>query len=327
MSYLCVLCSLLPLVGYAVVALFVVIVAILLSDADLRLMYAAKFGKQPESLAGKVVWITGASSGIGEHIAYCLAKAGARLVLSARRKDELERVKAACVSLGQVTESDVLVLPLDVVKYETHKEAVQKVLDHFQQIDVLMNNAGRSQRAAWLDVELDVDRDMFETNVLGQVSLTREVLPHMISRKAGLIAVMSSIAGKVGVPMSRSYTGTKHALNGYFGCLATEMSEHNIDVTIICPGPVFSNVTVHAATGKIGETVGRAMDKSEKKMSTERCAQLTCAALANRLYEVWISQNPVLFLAYVGQYMPDLGKWLILKFGVKQIMKMREGGK
>jgi len=300
-------------------------VLLLKSDGNLRLMFAAKFGKQPESLAKKVVWISGASSGIGEHMAYCFAEAGVRLVLSARRLDELERVKNFCIAKGQMSESDVLILQLDVVQYDAHKTAVDKVLEHFGQIDVLVNNAGKSQRAGWLDVSLAVDRELFEVNVLGQVSLTQEVLPHMISRKSGHIAVMSSLAGKTGTPMSRSYTGTKHALNGYFDCLRTEMGSENINVTVICPGPVFSNLFIGAATGKPGEALGREMTSDEKRVSTDRCAYLSCVAIANNLYEVVIANQPILLFAYLNQYTPDLSKWINLKFGLKLLMKMREG--
>lgn len=298
---------------------------ILMSDADLRLLFATKFGKQPENLARKVVWVTGASSGIGEHIAYCLAQAGVRLILSARRSEELERVKSACVAKGKVSESDVMILQLDVTKLDTHKAAVDQVIEHFGQIDVLLNNAGKGQRAAWMDVSLSVDREMFEVNVFGQVSLTQEVLPHMISRKSGTIAVMSSMAGKFGAQLSRSYTGSKHALNGYFDCLRTEMGEHNVGVTVICPGPVFSNLFKDAATGKPGESVGREMKADEKRISSERCAYLTCVAIANNLYEVWISKNPILFMCYINQLIPDLSKWFTLRYGMKMLMKMREG--
>uniref|UniRef100_A0A0B6XZD8 Dehydrogenase/reductase SDR family member 7 n=1 Tax=Arion vulgaris TaxID=1028688 RepID=A0A0B6XZD8_9EUPU len=311
----------------AFIGFLVFLVALIRSDGDLLLMFKTKYGKQPDSLAGKVVWITGASSGIGEYIAYCLAGAGCKLVLSARRKEELETVKQKCLksSNGKITEDDILVLPLDVVAFETHKPAVQKVLEYFNKIDILVNNAGKGQRALWMDVELSVDRELFEINVLGPVSLTQEVLPHMIQRKQGQIAVVSSVAGKMGAPTFRSYTGSKHAVQGYFESLRTEMGQNNIDITLVCPGPVFSNISMPSATGKSGETVNKAYKDTAKRMATDRCAYLTSVAIANKLYETWISEHPSLVFLYLSQYFPDLARWLAKKFGVRIVEKMREG--
>ncbi|KAH9492895.1 Dehydrogenase/reductase SDR member 7 [Bulinus truncatus] len=297
-----------------------------LSDANVMLILKLRFGKKIDTLAGHVVWITGASSGIGEHIAYHLATAGCKLVLSARRKEELFRVKHTCLKLGgsRLQDEDILVLPLDSTDFDSHSKAVQQVLEHFNKIDILINNAGKSQRAFWNDVQLDVDRELFEINVLGPVSLTQAVIPHMMERKKGHIVVMSSLAGILAVPGSRSYCGSKHAVHGYFDSLRMEMG-NNIDVTLICPGPVFSNLFKQAATGKHGELLGREMDSSEKRMSTERCAYLSCVAIANKMYEVWISQQPILLLTYLFIFFPDFGKWFSAKLGAKAFIKMREG--
>lgn len=302
-------------------------VILLLSDADVALILKSKLGKQPASLVGKVVWVTGASSGIGEAITYCLAEAGCKLVLSARREDELQRVKKACLASTKckVQEDDIMVLPLDVTDFDSHKKKVQEVLEYFNKVDILINNAGKSQRAHWTEVELSVDKEMFEVNTLGPVSLTQALLPHMIERKQGQIAVISSLSGKFGAPLSRSYTGCKHAVQGYFDCLRTEMSANNISVTLVCPGPVFSNFLLHAATGKKGEVVGKSLSKTEKRMTAERCAYLSCVAIANHQYETWVCQQPILLLTYLSLYFPDLGKWILAKMGVKQIMAMRDG--
>ncbi|GFR60965.1 dehydrogenase/reductase SDR family member [Elysia marginata] len=279
------------------------------------------------SLAGKVIWVTGASSGIGECIAYCLAESGCKLVLSARRKEELDRVKKTCLESAKckVREEDILVLPLDLVDFQSHSKKVQEVLEYFYRVDILVNNAGKSQRALWMDIELEVDRFMFEVDVLGPVSLTRALLPHMIERKQGQIAVVSSLAGKSGVSGMRSYCGAKHAVQGYFDSLRIEVASHNIDVNIICPGPVFSNARLHACTGKMGEEAGVQMEGFEKRMTSERCAYLSCVSIANNQYESWISPHPPLFLIYVVQMLPDLSKWLMRKIGAQKIMNLREG--
>ncbi|GFN94503.1 dehydrogenase/reductase sdr family member 7 [Plakobranchus ocellatus] len=302
-------------------------IILMVSDADVPLSLRAKFGKQPESLAGKVVWVTGASSGIGEAIAYCLAESGCKLVLTARRKERLEKVKQTCLASAfcKVKEDDILVLPFDVVDFDSHEKKVQEVLEYFHTVDILINNAGKTQRAAWMDVELSVDRELYDVNVLGPVSLTQALLPHMVERKQGQIVVVSSLAGKVGAPMSRAYAGCKHAVQGYFDTLRTEMALNNIDVTIICPGPVFSEVLIHAATGKKGEVLDKPMAVTEKRMTANRCAYLSCVAIANRQYEAWVSQHPVLVLVYISLLFPDFGKWFMAKLGLKQLLALREG--
>ncbi|KAK7481161.1 hypothetical protein BaRGS_00027594 [Batillaria attramentaria] len=278
-----------------------------------------------EFLRGQVIWVTGASSGIGEALVYQLASVGCRLILSARRTEELERVKKQCLLCGPLKDEDILVLTLDSTKFGTHAAAVEKVLEHFKQIDVLVNNAGRSQRAAWADISLEVDRQMLETNVLGVLSLTKCVLPHMMQRKAGHIVVMSSIAGKVGAPFSGSYTGSKHALHGWFETLRVEGAEYNIDVTLLCPGPVFSRLFEQAFTGEPGKVLGREMGKEEKRMETSRCAYLCAVAIANRLDEAWISLQPVLVGTYVAQYAPSFYRGRMKRMGVEQLLKIREG--
>lgn len=309
-----------------VVAIYsVLFVLILIGDCDLYLQFAEKFGKKPNVLKDKVVWITGASSGIGECLAYELAKAGCKLCLSARREKELARVKKECLLHGKVKDEDILVLPLDVLKFETHSQATQHVLKHFSKIDVLVNNAGRSQRALFEETSIETDREVLELNVLGVLSLTKQVLPHMLERKEGHIVVMSSIAGKLSAPNSASYTGSKHAIQGWFSTLAVETFDQNIAVTLLCPGPVFSNLLDTAFTGKPGEELKEKMSSSDKRMSTARCAELCSIAIANRLSEAWIALNPVLLFTYGFQYFPNLSRVIAKRMGLKMLKNIREG--
>ncbi|KAK3092638.1 hypothetical protein FSP39_005225 [Pinctada imbricata] len=308
------------------IAYFVVCIYLILTgDCDIILYLFTKYGKKPDVLRGKVVWITGASSGIGEYLSYELAKAGCRLCLSARRKEELERVKKQCLLSGKTTEENILVLPLDVLKLESHTAAFGDVCKKFGQVDILVNNAGRSQRAAWEKTDLLVDRDMLELNVIAVLSLTKTVLPSMLDRHDGHIVNMSSVAGKIGAPLSGSYTGAKHALQGWFDCLRVEVATRGVSVTSICPGPVFSNILSTAFTENHGEELGGAMKTGEKRMSTERCAELCAVAMANKLDEVWLSNNPVLFFLYLNQYFPNLAKIVSKRMGLNIIKKIREG--
>ncbi len=196
------------------------------------------------SFQNKVVWITGASSGIGEHLAYAFAAQGAKLILSSRKGAELERVKNQCQGAGQV-----FILPLDVAQFDTIPDAVQKAIAQFGQIDILVNNAGISQRALAADSAFEVDQRIMNVNFLGTVAMTKAVLPFMLARKSGQIVVMSSVMGKVGFPGRSAYAASKHALHGFFDTLRAEVYRHNLTVTILCPGYVQTNVTVNALKG------------------------------------------------------------------------------
>merc|ERR1712212_546214 len=147
----------------------------------------------------------------------------------------------------------VLVLPFDLCEFERHEEAFKSILAKYGKLDVLINNAGRSQRARWEFTAMEVDRALFELNVFSVINLSRVVLPYMLQKGQGCLAVMSSSAGKAGAPFSGSYTGSKHALHGYFESLRTEKMATGIKVTMLCPGPTFSNLLAGAATEKAGE--------------------------------------------------------------------------
>lgn len=192
----------------------------------------------------KLVWITGASSGIGEHLAYGFSKAGARLILSSRNEKELARVREGC---GQ--EAEVHIVPMDVASLDTIPAIVEQVLQKIGPIDILVNNAGISQRDLALQTSLSVDQRIMDVNYFGTLAITKAVAPAMQSRKSGHIVVMSSVLGKMGVPYRSAYAASKHALQGFFDSLRAELYPDNIAVTVICPGYVFTNVTANALKG------------------------------------------------------------------------------
>ncbi|XP_076099466.1 dehydrogenase/reductase SDR family member 7-like isoform X3 [Mytilus galloprovincialis] len=274
------------LVVFGVALLFIQIIRILLSDCDLHLQWYCKFGETPASLKGKVVWITGASSGIGEALAYKLSSVGCKLILSARREDRLKQVKDHCLKQNPgIGTGDIFILPLDLLDFGSHANAVEVVLKYFKKIDVLVNNAGRSQRALWEKTSLEVDKAMLNVNVLGLLSLTKCILPQMIKQNYGRIVITSSLAGKLGAPGLGSYSGSKHALH----------------------------------------TLGVEMKPTEKRMTAERCAYLMSVAMANDLDEVWLSGNPELFFLYLYQYFPTITRRLGRRIGAKRVKKLQSG--
>jgi short-subunit dehydrogenase len=190
----------------------------------------------------KVVWVTGASSGIGEALIPELLANGAHVILSARREEELKRV---FVQNGGDTER-MHILPLDLCQHNTLQQATIKALNWHKKIDILVNNGGVSQRAFAHQTHLEVEKRLFDVNYFGTIELTRLVLPHMIQRGSGHIIVVSSVLGKLSVPLRSSYCASKHALHGYFDALRAEVHQAGINVVMVCPGYISTQVSVNA---------------------------------------------------------------------------------
>ncbi|CAH1155746.1 unnamed protein product [Phaedon cochleariae] len=301
----------------------------LLSDCDLELLFYEKFGKSPRRLKGKVVFVTGASSGIGEYTAYALAKVGAKLVLAARRYEELQKVKRKCLDLsnGLLEEKDILVIPMDMTDFPSHQKHFQEAVAHFGTVDILLNNAGRSQRAMWDNIELAVDKQMFNLNVFGVINLTRVALQHFNKVGAGHVAVTSSLAGIIGVPYSCTYTGTKHAIHGYFNALRVEKMKNNIDVTLLCPGPTFTNFLAESFTDKEGQKYNNPTQPTDRRMTAERCGYLTAVALANKTNESWMAVFPLIPLTYIIVYFPIIYNCGLKVLGPETMFKLRDSKK
>ena len=196
------------------------------------------------NLTNKIVWITGASSGIGEALAHEFAKEGAKLVLSARRIEELERVKKSL----NLPDNSVLTLPIDMLHAEEFAAKTQTVLDFFGKIDVLVPNAGISQREKFLDVAPPDFKKLMDTNFTSVVLLTREVLPLMVAQKSGGILVTSSVSGKIGTSYRSFYCASKHAVQGFFDSLRGEVWRDGVQVTVACPGYIKTNISIYIAT-------------------------------------------------------------------------------
>ncbi len=237
------------------------------------------------SFSGQIVWITGASSGIGEALARGFARDGAQLVLSSRRRDQLERVRRTCVR-----PDDHQVLPLDLLRSETFAPAVAGILAQHGRIDVLVNNGGVSQRAFALETAPTVERELMEVDYFGPVALTKAVLPAMLQRRAGHLVVVSSVMGYVGTPGRSTYAAAKHALHGYFDCLRAEVWREGIRVTLACPGYVRTAVSENAL-GPDGRKHGVIDENQMKGMTAETCARAIIRAVARGREEVYIGRE------------------------------------
>lgn len=247
----------------------------------------------------KVVWITGASSGIGEALAYEFARQGARLVLSARRAEVLDDVCARCINAEQH-----LVLPLDMTDTASLPRHTLAVLKKFGQIDVLINNAGVSQRSLIKDTPLTIDRQVMELDFFGPVALTKAVLPHMLTRGSGQLVAMSSIVGLVATPYRSAYAAAKHAIVGFYDALRAEVFDAGLSVSIIFPGFVRTNVSLSAITAN-GSVHGQVDAQQETAMPADEFARRAVAALAKGETRIIIAGKEKLAV-WLGRLSPEL---------------------
>ncbi|MDJ1500565.1 SDR family oxidoreductase [Cytophagaceae bacterium BD1B2-1] len=265
------------------------------------------------TFANKVVWITGASSGIGEALVYALAQQGARLVLSARRKTELDRV----AQQTQLPAAHILILPLDVEQSDTFDKATQTVIQTFGRIDVLILNAGISQRSFIKDTPLAVDRRIMEINYFGIVGLAKTVLPTFVKQQSGQFIVTSSVVGYIGTPMRSSYAASKHALHGFFDSLRAEHWKDKIKVTIVCPGYIKTAISLHAIDEN-GEQYNKMDTNQEKGMQPDVCARHILKAVKKNKEEVYIGGKEILGI-YMKRFFPTLLSRVIRKYNIKTI--------
>lgn len=236
-----------------------------------------------KQFANQVVWITGASSGIGEALAVAFSKAGAKLVLSARRQDELQRVAAQC---GR---AELLVLPMDLSRSETFDELTARVIARFGRVGVVVHNGGISQRSWVKDTAMDVHRRIMEVNYFGAVALTRAVLPSMLTAKQGQFVVISSVMGKVGTPLRSAYAASKHALHGFFDCLRAEVTKEGLTVTMICPGYIATNVSKNALTAD-GTPTNKTGDDIANGLDPAIAARQILSAIAQRKSDAYVGK-------------------------------------
>ncbi|NUM31840.1 MAG: SDR family oxidoreductase [Bacteroidetes bacterium] len=255
----------------------------------------------------KTVWITGASSGIGKELALQYAAMGFNIVISARRKDELEKVAKLCNDMN----AECMVLPFDLENLENISEIVSKAISFKNGVDILINNGGISQRGYAIETPITIVRKIMEVNFFAQVALTNAVVPYMINRGGGQIAVISSLAGKFGFALRSTYSASKHALLGYFESLGLENRKHNVFVSLICPGRVFTNISYNAIESS-GNPHNKLDEGQKNGLPVNICAQKIIKAISQRKREAYIGKMDVL-MVYFKRYLPFLFYRIALK--------------
>ena len=257
----------------------------------------------------KTVWITGASSGIGEALAYEYSKLGARLLISARREAALEKVKENCQNPDKVS-----VLPLDLEKYGEMPQKVIQALELVGSIDILINNGGVSQRSLAAETDISVDKKLMDINYLGTVALSKAILPHFVQKKSGHIGTVTSLTGKFGTPLRSSYAASKHALHGFFDSLRAEHHAGNLRITMICPGFVQTNVSKNALTAD-GSPQNTMDEATANGITPQKCAKGIVSAIKRNQKEVYLGKKEV-FGVYIKRFFPNVFAKMIRKASV-----------
>jgi len=230
-----------------------------------------------EDFNNKVVIITGASEGIGRALSLKFAEQKAKIVISARNEDRLNKLKNEIESLG----ASALVVPTDVTDKDACNNLIEHTVDEYGTIDVLVNNAGRTMWTPFKDIkDLSIFKQLMDLNYLGCVYCTYYALPYLKKSKGQIVGV-SSLAGLNGVPSRTAYSASKHAMFGFFDSLRIELKDTGVSTTMIAPDFVISEIHRRALDG-LGNPLGKSPLQESKVMTAEECAQLIIQAVQNR---------------------------------------------
>ena len=233
---------------------------------------------------GKVVWITGASSGIGAELARQLVAEGARLILTARNEAAMQALAAAHPT------AQIIILPADLTDTASLESLVQRAIAAFGHFDIVVHSAGVSQRSLAEETGIDVYRRLMEINFFAPVIITKALLPHFRARGSGHVVAISSMAGLMGFPLRTGYSAAKHALKGYFETLQCEHDIPGLRITLVYPGRIRTPISLHAFTGS-GAAYGK-MDRGQLQgIPVEDCAAKIVAAMKTGKRRVVIARS------------------------------------
>lgn len=265
----------------------------------------------------KVIWVTGASSGIGEQLCYQFDEMGAHLILSARSENKLQAVKRKLKN----RRSTAYILPLDLEQLDTLPHKIEEAENLFGRIDILVNNAAVAIRDFALNTRLDIDKKLMDINYFGAIALTKGILPGMLKRNSGHLVIVSSLSAKVGFPRGSAYSASKHALHGFYNSLRCEMADQNIFITLLLPGIIETKITAHAVMGD-GSTFGKVERSYQKAFPAELAARRLAKAIAQRKEEKFVGGSEGLILA-LNRISPSWTHRLIRSHPLKRMRKLK----
>uniref|UniRef100_UPI00398F8044 dehydrogenase/reductase SDR family member 7B isoform X2 n=1 Tax=Pristiophorus japonicus TaxID=55135 RepID=UPI00398F8044 len=281
---------------------------LLLGSVGLIILYKLlRSMKERAYIQDAVVVITGASSGLGKECARVFHTAGARLVLCGRDRQKLEDLVKELTGMvnGKRKTHTPQMVTFDLADLDTMGSSAQEILDCFGQVDVLINNAGISYRGNILDTAVKVDKDVMNINYFGPVALTKALLPSMVQRRSGHVVAISSVQGKVAIPFRSAYAASKHATQAFFDCLRAEMEQYGVQVTVVSPGYIRTNLSLNAITGN-GSKYG-VMDKSTAEGYDPRVvAEAVLTAIWRRKKDVLLAGLLPTAAVYLRTLLPSL---------------------
>lgn len=255
-----------------------------------------------------VVWITGASSGIGTELALAFARKHCKLILSGRNLQALQTVANQAELLGA---SQIWVKPFDVTDFSNIPNLGKQIWEETGGVDILINNAGISQRSLTAETELSVDQSIMNINYFAAVAITKSVLSFMIARGRGHIVMMSSVVGYFGYFQRSAYAASKHALHGFTDSLWAENKQHGIRTLLVTPGGVRTNISLHALNGK-GEQFGQLDNLQAKGMDPDWVARKVIVAIETNQRELLLAQKERV-LVVLRRFFPRIFFWIIPK--------------
>ncbi|KAK2162502.1 hypothetical protein LSH36_97g03008 [Paralvinella palmiformis] len=259
-------------------------------------------------LKDKVVVITGASSGVGEACAKLFYNAGSKVILCARRKNELERVKTLLMNNKMRKDSsqhEPHVVVVDLEDFDSIEQRAQDIISIHHRVDILVNNAGISNRGDVQSTSLDVFIKVMNVNFIGQVAITKALLPQMISQGSGHIIAVSSLQGKIALPYRAPYSASKHALQAFCDSLRAEVSHHNIDVTVLSPGYITTKLSINALKPD-GTKYGITDSATQLGMSPHHAARCIVEATCNKTKELILAPFVYKLVIYLRNIVPNL---------------------
>jgi dehydrogenase/reductase SDR family member 7B len=263
--------------------------------------------KKNKIFEGKTAWITGASSGIGEALVYAFVKSGATVVASSNDLPGLERVKQGCGGKSEM----VHCVPFDLAETSEINKIVELQVSKLGKIDFLLNIGGISQRARIDETPLWLDRKIFEINYFGTIALTKAILPFMIRQKSGHILATSSISGRFGFPLRSAYSASKQAIHGFFETLYLENKKYNIRSSVIIPGRVRTEISLHALNAE-GREHGKLDDGQAKGVLPRQAAEIIIKGILRNKREILVGKGE-LFMLYIRRFCP----WLFFRIADK----------
>jgi len=275
-----------------------------------------------DAFRGQVVIVTGASAGIGRSLALQLSGQGAKMAIAARRAERLEQVAAECRQRG----GDVLVVPTDISDELQCKALVEKTIEKFGRLDLLINNAGLAVTALLEDFpNLDLFRHTMNVNFYGAVHCTYYALPHLAQSK-GRILTISSLGGKAAIPYNTPYCASKYAMHGFYDALRMELYQHGVSVTMVCPWWVVTEF--HEAqmdkNGVLRGARGRAI-YTKKMMTADQCATIALRAAEKRRREVLM--GPGALAVWLKLLAPGFLDWISVKVFLEPIIRRTKAGR